>query len=158
MTSWRPMPYSFTAFTAGGGTILASLDAEELAKRPFTIIRTHLFWRIQTDQSIASENQFAGLGMCVVSEEAAAVGVTAVPTPITDLGSDLWFVHELMANQYQFLSGIGAGNVGIHSWIDSKAMRKVNDDQDALLVGEFDTALSDGFTLIVGGRLLIKEH
>ena len=42
--------------------------------------------------------------------------------------------------------------------IDSKAMRKVNDSEDVILVTEFAVGFSAGFVVNGAGRLLIKEH
>ena len=92
-TSWFDIPPFSVAVVAGGGTILASLTAAELAKRPFTIIRTHLTFDVQSDQVAATEVQTGAMGMAVVSDQASALGVTAVPTPATDAASDLWYLH-----------------------------------------------------------------
>ncbi len=158
-TSWFDIALTFTGIP-DAGIILNSLTALELAKRPFTIVRTYLEVKILSDQAIASENQLAGIGLCVVSDQASAIGITAVPTPITDLGSDLWFVHQLVFSSFLFASAVGfvepAG--GISRTIDSRAMRKVNDAEDVLVVAESNLTLGSGLTLMVGGRLLIKEH
>ena len=79
--------------TASGGTILGSLNATALALRPFTIVRQHYFLMLRSDQAAAAERQFGAFGCVVVSDQAEAVGVTAIPTPITDAGSDLWMLH-----------------------------------------------------------------
>ena len=49
---------------------------------------------VESDQSAATELFIGNLGLAVVSDQATAVGVTAVPTPATDRGSDLWFLIE----------------------------------------------------------------
>ncbi len=61
-------------------------------------------------------------------------------------------------NDFTLLSAVGFdANAGTRYTLDSKAMRKVNDDQQILLVGEL-TGGSDGAIFSVGGRMLIKEH
>ena len=97
--------------------------------------------------------------MAVVSDQAETVGVTAIPTPITDIGSELWFVHQLMYNNISFgdATGFQSGNVAQYE-VDSKAMRKVNGGQDVVLVGELSAAASDGFSFFAGGRMLIKVN
>ena len=96
--------------------------------------------------------------MAVVSDQVAAVGVTAVPTPFTDLGSDLWFLHAMLTNHFTFVFGVGVFVDNFSQMqIDSKAMRKVNDDQDVILVLENDS-LSDGSTTYSAGRMLLKLH
>jgi len=129
----------------------------ELAKRPFTLVRTHLEMFIFSDQEIAGENQIGAVGLCVVSDQAVGVGVTAVPTPITDLDSDLWFAHQILLSSFQFLDATGiSAPAGSAYTMDSKAMRKVNDDQQIIIVQENSTA-GLGQTTLVAGRMMIKE-
>ena len=56
------------------------LSAIGLALRPFTLIRVRGIFTIASDQSAATETQVGALGVAVVSEQAASIGVTAVPT------------------------------------------------------------------------------
>ena len=158
-TSWLEIVPSITTMVAGGGVITHSLDATELAKRPFTVVRSHLIVHITSDQLGADELQFGAVGICVVSDQAEAVGVTAVPTPVTDAGSDLWLMHQYVAAEFAFVSGVGFDAAGGYTYlIDSKSMRKVNDDQDVLIVIELATGISNGFNITIAGRVLIKEH
>ena len=159
-TSWLEVALTRTTFTAVGGTILNVLSATELAKRPFTIVRTHLECRIKTDVSTPAirESQIGAIGGVIISDQAAGIGVTAVPTPVIDAASDLWWFHQWLMSELFFGNATGIdANAGTQYSIDSKAMRKINDDQDVALVAEFASA-SDGFVLTVGGRILIKEH
>jgi len=158
-TEWISIAPTLTVFTAAGGTILNTASAGLLTKRPFTIIRTHLTVLMTSDQLAADELQGGALGMCLVSDQAAAIGVTAVPTPVTDQGSDLWYLHQWIMNDFAFVTGVGFdGQAGRLVHIDSKAMRKVNGDQDILLVGELSSVISSGFSFAIAGRMLIKEH
>ena len=94
-SSWFFFAPAQTTFTATGGTLVYTFNAAALALRPFTIVRTHFYVAIESDQIVASEIEVGGWSMGVVTEQATAVGVSAVPTPITDLGSDEFFVHQL---------------------------------------------------------------
>jgi len=157
-TSW--LEVEPVSSTIGGTTAVIThvMSAAELAKRPFTIIRTHLVIRVISDQFAASEAQIVGVGACVVSDQAVAIGVTAVPTPMVDIESELWFLHQMVFNEFTFGSGVGFdSNAGTMVNIDSKAMRKVNDGEQAIFVVETDN-LSAGAIIVVGGRVLIKEH
>ncbi len=143
---------------ASTALLILSLDAGALALRPFTIVRTYFNYHIRSDQVAAIEEYQTAVGMCVVSDQASAIGVTAVPTPFTDLGSDLWFVHSIMANQFLFLDATGSNpNSGVSKDIDSKAMRKVEDGQDVVVVLE-NSSISAGCVVISAGRMLIKTH
>ncbi len=158
-TSWldiEPVGVNFSA--PGSVAITHVMTAAELAKRPFTVVRTRIMLQIASDQLVANETAIGGFGLCVVSSQSVAIGVTAVPTPITDMGSDLWFAHQLVMADFFFITAAGFDAQGGKTFeIDSKAMRKVNDDQEIVLVGEA-AGTSLGFNLDIAGRLLIKEH
>ncbi len=156
-TSWFDIPPTSVGIGATSVNLALSLTALELAKRPFTVVRTHLQIHLNTDQLIASELQFGAVGMCVVSDQAVAIGVTAVPTPITDLQSDLWFLHQILINEFTLGTAVGFdARAGYQYTIDSKAMRKVNDDQDVILVLE-GSNVGSGMGMDLAGRLMIKE-
>ena len=156
LSTWFQFQPVAVSFTAGGGTLIFSLNAAALALRPFTIVRSRFKYMVVSDQAAAIEKQIGALGMAVVSDQAVAVGVTAVPTPITDLGSDLWFLNEIfMADESNLTDRTKGGTVAA---IDSKAMRKVDVGQDLVIVGELSSATSSGFELFVGGRILVKVN
>ena len=157
-STWLELQPAITVHAATTGTILFSLTTAELALRPFTIVRTRLQVGIISDQAAASEDQVAGLGIAVVSEQAQAVGVTAVPLLIDDMESDLWLMHQLVYNTFLFADGTGFQDGGLQQYaIDSKAMRKVDIGQDVIVVAQRGGAGS-GLNLFVGGRILIKVN
>ena len=95
LTNWLFIDWSVTNLTTtSSAALVASLNATALALRPFTIVRTRGTLAVYSDQVIASETARSAMGLAVVSDQAAAVGITAVPTPITDQDSDLFFVYE----------------------------------------------------------------
>ncbi len=157
-TSWIAIGASSTALTSAAA-LVASLNAAALALRPFTVVRTYLEVQYRSDQSGASESSLGAIAMAVVSDQATAVGVTAVPTPTTEIGSDLFYLHQVcMTSVTNFTSaGFEGSSFGTHYSIDSKAMRKVNNDSDVILVAEVD-ASQEGATIDMMGRMLIKEH
>ncbi len=139
----------------GSAVITNVTGAALLALRPFTIVRIRGEMYVSSDQSAAAENQLVAWGTCVVSDQASAIGVTAIPTPITDSDSDLWFMYQVAIN------AVGAGDVnnirGHQVSIDSKAMRKVEEGQELLFVAERGLT-GGGVTLVTQGRALIKLH
>ena len=160
-TSWLDVVPTSTTVSGAGGTLLVSLTTAEKAKRPFTIIRTHLVAQLVSDQGIATEQYGGAIGFAVVSDQAEAIGITALPKPVADNDSNLWFVHQWMMGFFDFgtaASFIEQTGQGQNYVIDSKAMRKVEDGQDVVLVHELSTVLGDGQIIRVAGRLLIKEH
>jgi hypothetical protein len=87
LTSWFQFAPVSATFTGTGGTIMFSLNAAALALRPFTIVRSRFTYGVISDQAASLEDQVGAVGIAVVSDQAVAVGATAVPTPITDLGT-----------------------------------------------------------------------
>jgi len=91
-TAWGASTTTTVSIGSSATPILAfSLTAAGLAMRPFTIIRERFFWYVRPDVFTGGEPYGGAIGFCVVSDQAVAIGVTAVPTPITDMGSDLFY-------------------------------------------------------------------
>ena len=159
LTSWFSfIPAEVTLASANSAAIVFSLNAAALALRPFTIVRTRFVWEHLSDQSSSTEDQQTALGLAVVSDESVAVGVTAVPTPMSSMGSDFWFVHEISLNQFVVKTSVGfTSPTGRFVKIDSKAMRKVDIGQDIVVVIE-NGATSEGTANVIGGRMLIKVN
>jgi len=158
-TSWIGIaPSSTTLASASSAALIASLNTAGLAKRPFTIVRTHIGVHVISDQLGADEFSIVGLGMCVVSQQAEGIGITAVPTPMAEIGSDLFYLHQVMFNDFTFVSGAGFDSQGGRDYmIDSKVARKVNDDEQVIIVAENSAITAAGCTILLAGRFLVKE-
>ena len=159
-TRWLDIPWTVSVLSTTSSAVLAlTLTAAELALRPFTIVRTRGILHVTSDQFVAAETARISLGLAVVSDQAVAIGVTAVPTPETDRASDLWFVYESLGSSFVIASNSGftepTGRL-LH-W-DSKAMRKVEEGQDVAVVLENSALSSNGSITEVAGRMLIKLH
>ena len=134
-----------------------TLNAAGLALRPFTIVRVRGHLGIRSDQAASSEDYSGSLGYSIVSDQAAAIGVTAVPTPETDRGSDLFFVYETLAGHYEVLSAASSAETGHWKDFDSKAMRRVNEGQDLAITME-TSSISSGAIMFESARILVKLH
>ena len=158
-TEWFQGGLSQTTIAAGStAALIGSLNAAGLAARPFTVIRTRGLITLNSDQAAVSEDQEIGYGHAVVLDQASAIGVTAVPTPLTDQASDLFYVYELLMTNFRFLSSIGFEQNGqLTRYFDSKAMRKVNGDQDIVITAE-TSATSEGCVVVDSFRFLVKLH
>ncbi len=143
-----------TTLSAGGSLLDQSFTQAILADVvPATITRTVGFVTVRSDQIVAAEPLFGAVGFAVVSEQARAVGVTALPTPITEEPSDLWFA-------YQYFTGFGGTVHGaplstFH--FDSRAQRKVVDGEAIVVMIESAVA---GFAMeyAIKFRMLFKLH
>ncbi len=79
-TLWVGITESVTTLaSANSAFLINSGNAALLALRPFTIVRTLGYFATRSDQTGASENYDAALGISVVSDQALAIGITAVP-------------------------------------------------------------------------------
>ena len=157
-TAWIGIANNTNTISAASTAVLsAALNAAALALRPFTIIRTHFYFRSFSDQIATTEFYGTSVGMAVVSDQARAIGVTAVPTPVTDLESDLFFMYGMQVGLLDVGDNTGVSLRGVDHRIDSKAARKVNDDQDVVLVFETPAEVSSVIT-IQAGRMLLKLH
>ena len=143
---------------ATSAQISNSSNAAVLALRPFTIVRTRMRLSIQSDQTAGSEDQIGAFGIAVVSDQAVAIGITAVPQPVTDLDSDLWLAHQYLNSSLGLNTAVGFDAQFASTFdLDSKAMRKVEDGQDVVFVKERGT-LGDGISMFSAGRMLLKLH
>ena len=96
-----------------------------------TIRRTVGLVNISSDQSAAVETPVAAFGMVVVSDAAAAIGVTALPGPITEASDDGWFVWQALVTTQ---GADTSRNNNIFNF-DSRAMRRVEQGfQIALMI------------------------
>ena len=85
-----------------------------------TILRTVGHLSIASDQTGASEEQVGAFGMIIVTNAAFAIGVTAMPDPVSDANDEGWFVYQGFSQQTA-LNTIGVGSIGYT--INSKAKR-----------------------------------
>ena len=160
-TTWAASP-DVTALTAiAANTILltGTANAALLALRPFTVVRTRGILWVGSDSTAATRQPFGALGFAVVSDTAAALGVTAVPAPIADEASGLWFVYQYWLANRTFVTA--AGIQGSEDWgryeFDSKAMRKIDNGSDIAVVIQNRAAVG-GLHFILKYRLLVKLH
>jgi len=157
-TAWVALTPTNTNLAGASISVLfTGYSAAVLALRPFTIVRTRGYLHCRSDQAGATEFFDAVLAMAIVSDQALAIGVTAVPTPDTDRDSDLFFLFEEIAGTIQQITSVGVLENQLGRTFDSKAMRKVEDGQDIAVTIE-TAAASLGVNFSKGGRQLIKLH
>ncbi len=123
---------------------------------PSTIVRVRGMVFVTSDQTAASELTFGALGMAVVSEQARVAGLAAVPTPITEEASDLWFVHQFFGDSIGVATAIGLVGLGTPTFFDSKAMRKLEgDDSQAIVVLMENASATAGLEYVLKFRILV---
>ena len=112
-----------------------------------TLIRSRGIISVRSDQVIATEEFIGAVGLGVVSAQAASVGITAIPHPATDAAWGGWLWHSYFSSVYLFRDATGSSPNGVVLInVDSKAMRKVGEEER--LVAVVENSAADG-TLVV---------
>ena len=139
-------------------TFVSSLSGGALLLRPFTVLRTHLLVHFTSDQVAVNETPFGTLARIVVTETAAALGVTAMPDPSPVSGDPeaAWFAVQNCSLRFKFLDATGVFDAGVHFVVDDHAMRKVGPDDDIATIFSMDAGV--GADMITQGRMLIQLH
>jgi len=147
-----------TGLTGSGQSIIA-LGVTNLVDG-LTLIRVRGTWTVEVDviPTLATNFFKYALGLCIVTEQAFAVGATALPGPLSENDWDGWLWHHqgIAGAVPQALSNIGAGRISAVP-VDTKAMRK--QPQGMVLIGmvEVDeTGVAGTFRSELESRMLSK--
>ena len=164
-TQWAGTDEDGVTYTtlAAGAKLLALVLTPTSAQAaginaPFTIVRTRGLLSVRTDQTVATESIIGAIGIAIVNETAAALGVTAIPGSMSEPSWDGWFVHQMFIETWRFLTSAGfESRDSIQIPIDSKAMRKVQSDETMIVVIEGGSQ-GAGMQVAVNIRSLLKLH
>jgi len=94
-----------------------------------TIMRVRGAVTVQLDPGAADDRMVVGVGLILASDDAIAIGATAIPSPMKDMDAE-WLWHGLFP--LKSLTGTqtdAEGGQCILREIDSKAMRKFKPNQ-----------------------------
>ncbi len=159
MTNWT---YGFisgpTSIAVGGAAALTLLNPEDGGAQNGTLIRVRGEIGLHAE-SVLGVNGLAAFGIAVVEERAFLSGIAnnALPRPISEGGDDIWLWHSTC--RMDGTSADSQGQASVHSncviSVDSKAMRKYEDNVRVILVAESRTV---AFNFTYGLRLLSKFH
>ena len=146
-----------TSFLAVAGTTAVLTQVFVPVTGGETVVRVRGLLGIRSDQAAATESQMGAYGICVVTAQAVSVGITAIPHPDTDGSWDGWLYHQYFAEHLQFISAVGVlPDMTRRIEVDSKAMRKVSEDDRLVFVVENSSA--SGMSLYDSFRVLSKLH
>ena len=119
-----------------------------------TVLRTVGVIAVSSDQVAANERQIGAFGLIRVFDAVVAVGVTAIPGPVTDASDDGWFLYVPIAQEFQVHSAVGfQGNFATQYHFDSKAKRVFEEGQQVALMVE-NAHATQGFDILVVFRML----
>jgi len=137
LTQWTSTDPETAYIGLAAATALLDSTFVTDANNPETIIRVRGLLSLQSDQDGQDEQAFGAVGLAVVSDQAVAIGVTAIPTPYADAESDFWMMHQFWCSPVNFNSAVGVAMPSDRQYeFDSKAMRKITPDQTLCLVIE----------------------
>ena len=117
-----------------------------------TVLRTVGQIYVITDQTAASEQQTGAFGLCMATDQALAVGITALPDPISQVADDVWFVY-VPITQTNRMASIAGQIVGMKYDFDSKAKRVIHTGVGIAVVVA-NAHATEAFNILVGFRML----
>ena len=160
LTAWSGGPASGTSgsvetISASGALLFgtASLAGED----GLTIVRIRgNFVARLSVVSGASAGFFGAFGIGKATAAAIAVGVTAVPTPITEDGWDGWIYHTYFQVFGQTATAGDSVQDSLRMAIDSKAMRKLPEDEGIFAAIEVTEVGTCTMEMNFDSRVLLK--
>ncbi len=143
-TGWTEGPFSnVTSLTAAGAFPWST--GQIVLEDGLTLVRTRGEYTLSLDLVTNPGDGFASaaVGICAVSENAAGIGVTAIPAPLTDIDWDGWLFHRVHgAIIGQSTSEVQSTFNSFRIEIDGKAMRKLRATD--VLTGMFELGTEIG--------------
>ena len=130
-THWSEM-FGEATFTASGPKLLAS---SLVGHEGETLVRARGIGSLNLLTASAVGDGYVGaIGVAKVTTAAVTAGVGSIPTPVTEASWDGWLLHRF----FNCRRSLGVGGPGEHVLmeLDSKAMRKVNEDESIVVVAE----------------------
>ncbi len=134
-----PADQNVISVASGASAIVASFDPGGNSMIRPTIVRTRGMVSIRP-QSFAGDLSIGGaFGVAIVSDEAFAAGTASIPRPFDDANWGGWMVWRSFFYQLEFadVTGFIIGDRVLE--VDSKAMRKVGDNETVVLMVESQT-------------------
>ena len=119
-----------------------------------TVRRTRGRFAFHSDQGAGLEEISGAFGAVIVTDAAAAIGITAIPGPVTDASDDNWYLWEPFTGNLS--DNVGGNIVSTNqpmTVFDSKAMRKVETGFQIAFVVE-NASATTGFRFIMSISLL----
>ena len=161
LTTWNLGPFGTVTAAAAGHVVFPTSIQAAVDGLTIVRIRGELLVYLSAADNPKSGFRWA-FGMGIVTENAAGIGVTAVPSPIADAGWNGWMVYETgTVRAWDPIPATGnnsnSGSSMARILIDSKAMRKIK--LTDVLIGVF-AATDETFVATIdadlSSRMLFK--
>jgi len=158
-TGWDAGPALARSVVSSAGVTLWPTGAAA-AQDGLTIVRIRGEFAINLTVVTSAGDGFASaaIGLCVVTGDAFAAGITAIPTPLADISWDGWMFHQLIAHlTARQTAPLNVAFSALRIPIDTKAMRKIRDTDVLVGVLEMGTEVGNASAQVSGvTRALVK--
>ncbi len=154
-TSWiGPADLGYVDVATGATVIVAFFDPATNGLPKPTIVRTRGEVTVRPATGVFADIEVTGaFGLAVVSDQAFAAGAASVPAPFSEASWDGWFVWRSFSFALEAGDATGLTRVSFEQEVDSKAMRKVTENETIILVAE---SQGGAFRINMPLRLLLK--
>jgi len=150
ITAWAGIAdQGFIAVASAGATLINSLTLGE----PGTIVRVRGMVSVNPQALGASVAVVGAVGMGIVSAQAFAAGVGSMPEPFSDAEWGGWLVWRSFGYFLNVTSDIGRLMPDWNFEVDSKAMRKVGENEVLVTIAE---SQGGAFNISTPLRTLVK--
>ena len=139
--TWARFHFVNTTLSAGSKILLGSFVPSNPGIDE-TVRRVIVTTRIQSDQAAANEPQEAAIGLWVANDVGVALGVTALPGPLTDLSDDGWFLWQGLLSANTLTGDTGTDTMFHVQQFESRAMRKIEEGQRVAILVEVGASFS----------------
>ena len=154
--SWSKGPGGIaTIVSASGSQLLSVVSQANLDDLTITRLRGSIEVGLVT-ASAGGEGYTWAVGVANVTENAFGIGITAVPTPLTDINWDGWLYHVQGNLISRDATPLDEANLLVHIEVDSKAMRKTHNTDGVIAVAEFAEVGTATMRLSMVSRILDK--
>ena len=156
LTAWEDGPgdSATDTLTGSGNSVLGS--GLQPVVEGLTLVRVRGHFGLTLNAATAIGDGYTGaVGICLVTNSAFAIGITALPTPLTELSWDGWLYHQF----FDIRAGLDvalASNITRQIEVDSKAMRKVPVDMTIATILEVVEQGTAQIEVTFNSRVLFK--
>ncbi len=156
-TGWEEGPGTNSLVNVNSSSVAILGNTQAAVEDGLTVVRIRGFVELLINQMVAVTDGFTGaLGIGIATTAAIGVGVTAVPTPITEVEWEGWLWHQFFSLHATEIDSVNTAQVRQTFMIDSKAMRKL-ETQDAIYAAiEVTETGSSNMVVRLGSRMLLK--
>ncbi len=154
-TGWEEGPGANSIVTQTGSGVAIFTVGQSTTVDGITVVRIRGFVELLITAATSAGDGFHGaLGIGIVSTPAFSVGVTAMPTPVTEVEWEGWMWHQY----FSLTSPVATSDNNARQVfeIDSKAMRKVDSEETFFAAVESTEVGTSTLKTRLGTRMLFK--